>query len=420
MLLIRFKININNLTAGCRRLKRKIIYIICVVLITGLFISCDTNRVKLPPLNETFSQKNKDPFGAFVLHKQLEQLYYHNTIKSVKDKFENTWRNIPDTSSLYINISKNLFLSKAGLTAMLAYVYQGNSLFISSSNIDQRLLDTLGCAVSKAFYERPVREMKNTYVKLAWDVFNDSAAYQYFYVPFYNHFTKVDTLHSKILGSNKAGSDFMVVFYGMGRFYLHTDPRALSNYFLLQKDNYKYLQNVFSFTPAIPDHVYWDDYYNKRNYPAGEPGAKPGLAVLLQYPALAWAFWLLMPLFGLYIFFGGKRRQRIVETISPNTNTTMAFTETIGRLYLQKKDNRNIADKLITYLMEHIRNKYFLNASVINDEFINTLSRKSNNTKEGTEKLFASISDVRQSMEVSDRQLLLLNQQLENFHKNKL
>ncbi|MFN8247216.1 MAG: hypothetical protein U0T56_12660 [Ferruginibacter sp.] len=38
----------------------------------------------------------------------------------------------------------------------------------------------------------------------------------------------------------------------------------------------------------------------------------------------------------------------------------MAFTETIARLYLQKKDNKNIADKMIMYFNEFIRTHYFL------------------------------------------------------------
>src|SRR5665647_1140765 len=180
MFSMQFKINLSSLTARCRMVKNKIIYSICVVLITVLSMSCGSNRVKLPPLDETFSHKDKNPFGAFVLHNQLEQLYYHNSIRNVKDNFEKTWRDISDTGSLYINVSKNLFLTKADLIGMLAYVDNGNSLFISSGNIDQRLLDTLGCTVSKPFYERFIPEMKYTSVKLAREVFNDSTAYQYF------------------------------------------------------------------------------------------------------------------------------------------------------------------------------------------------------------------------------------------------
>ena len=135
---------------------------------------------------------------------------------------------------------------------------------------------------------------------------------------------------------------------------------------------------------------------------------------------MAWAFWLLLLLLALYILFGGKRRQRIVDTIPPNTNTTVAFTETVGHLYLQKKDNRNIADKIIMYFQEYIRKKYFLNTSQVNDGFITTLSRKSNTPQADTEALFALILEVQQSAQISDVQLLLLNQHIENFYKNKL
>jgi len=112
--------------------------------------------------------------------------------------------------------------------------------------------------------------------------------------------------------------------------------------------------------------------------------------------------------------------QRVVEAAEPNNNTTVAFTETIGRLYLQKKDNRNIADKQITYLLEHIRNQYYLNTSQVNDEFIAALSRKTNASKEGMDKLFQMIHTIQQSEEISDDQLLELNSQVENFFKSKL
>ena len=165
--------------------------------------------------------------------------------------------------------------------------------------------------------------------------------------------------------------------------------------------------------------MYWDDYYNKKNYPPNGKEGKSGLSILLQYPAMA-AFWLLLLLLIVYILFGGKRRQRIVQTIAPNTNTTVAFTETIGQLYLQKKDNRNIADKMITYFQEFIRKQYFLNTSQVNNDFVSTLSRKGNVSKAGTETLFNLITEIQQQEQISDAQLLLLNQQIENFYKNKI
>lgn len=399
-------------------MRKSFLYIASILLISLGVVSCGGSDADLPSLEETYSKKDKEPFGAYVFHRQVEQYYYNNSINPVKRNFESFWNAAEDTSAVYINISKNLFLSRADLTSMLSFVYRGNSLFISSNRIDKALLDTLGCSVKQESYDEFFPEMKYTSVSLNDTIYHDPAVYQYFYLPFYNHFSKIKNEDAVILGKNSYGPNFIVLFYGRGRFYLHTEPRALSNYFLLQKDNYNYFKNIFSFTPASPEHVYWDDYNNKINFRQSE-GNKSSLSVLLQYPGMAWAFWLLL-LFGfLYILFGGKRRQRIVPPIPPNKNTTLAFTETIGRLYLQKKDNRNIADKLITYFMEHIRNQYFLNTNHLDDSFIATVARKANHSQEKTATLFSTIRNIQQSGQISDEDLLSLNQQLEHFYKNK-
>ena len=213
--------------------------------------------------------------------------------------------------------------------------------------------------------------------------------------------------------------NFIVKFYGRGRFFIHCDPRAFSNYFLLQRNNYNYLQQALSFVPAEPEHVIWDDFYNKRYRAPSDKDNKTGLAVLLKFPAMAWALGLLIALLVLYLLFGSKRRQRVMEELPPNVNTSVAFAETVSRLYLQKKDNKGIADKIITYFLEHIRNQYFLNTSHVNDSFLHTLSRKSNVSFKDTEKLFAHIQHIQESYSISDQELLSLNQQIESFYKTK-
>ncbi|CAN5649371.1 hypothetical protein BH11BAC3_BH11BAC3_45600 [soil metagenome] len=400
-------------------MKKQLAYIICTLLAIT-FISCQGKRNAIPPLEETYSKKDVNPFGAYVLHQQLEQYFIHNSINDTKTSFEKSWQKMNDTAAVYISISRRLFLSRKDVNAMLAYVYDGNSMFISSDQIETLLLDTLGCSVkSNTLQDHLMPELKYTSVELTPPVNVEPISYQYFYIPFYNHFSKLNKTQAVVLGKNNFGPNYIVVYYGKGRFYLHTEPRALSNYFLLQKDNNKYFQDMFSYTPSKPQHVYWDDYYNKRNYRPAE-GGDSTFSVLFKYPAMKWSFWILFLLLLLYIFFAGKRRQRVVEAIPANTNTTIAFTETIGRLYLQKKDNRNIADKLITYFQEQIRNQYFLNTSLVNDEFIATLARKSNNTQEKTEGLFATIREIQQSGNISDELLLSLNQQIENFNKSQL
>ncbi len=141
--------------------------------------------------------------------------------------------------------------------------------------------------------------------------------------------------------------------------------------------------------------------------------------LLSQHPPLLWAFWLAVTGLLLYLLFNIKRKQRVINIIKPNANTTVTFTETVGRLYLQKKNNSHIAEKMITYFYEHIRNKYFIATATINDEFINSLSGKSGVSIEKTQQLFSLIERIQSEENVDDAELLQLNTEIENFYKNQ-
>ena len=74
---------------------------------------------------------------------------------------------------------------------------------------------------------------------------------------------------------------------------------------------------------------------------------------------------------------------------------------------------------MISFFMEYIRNQYFLSSSQLNDELMDTLSRKANIPLPQTNKLFSLILEIQQSVSITDQQLLSLNQQIENFYKQK-
>lgn len=376
-------------------------------------------------MRETFSKKDKIPFGTYVLYNEVGQFFNHSNIYIQKQKFSTGFNSIEDTASLYICVSKYFYSSQKDNESILSYADYGNDVLISSEDMDEHLLDTLGIKMRTnggGIFETPMTQFpyKNTSVGMQPGAYSDTSFYSYFYEPFSNYFSSFDSSITKVLGRNEDGdANFIVVFYGSGRIYLHSEPRALSNYFLLQKENYKYMQHLFSYMAAVPEKIYWDDFYNKRNHPVSESSGS-GIAVLMKYPALSKAFWLMLLMGLLYIFFESKRRQRMVPVIQPNTNTTVAFTETVGRLYLQKKNNRNIADKIILYFLEHIRNRYNLNTSQLDSNFVDVFSRKSNTPKEDAERLFEFIQSLQQEDHITDHQLLILNQHIEKFYSTTL
>ena len=100
------------------------------------------------------------------------------------------------------------------------------------------------------------------------------------------------------------------------------------------------------------------------------------LSIFWKNKMLLYALLLACTLMLLYIAFGSKRKRRLVPATPPNNNASLSFVQTIGNLYLQKKDNRNIAIKMMTYFLEHIRSNYHLSTNNINAEFVQALSRK--------------------------------------------
>ena len=408
-------------------------YLFLMLSAIFIFAGCnsdDGRTKKVPDLRESYSHKDKKPFGAYIAYRQLEEMFYRNNVREEKKNFEDSWKSMADTNCIYICLSQSLFTTDEDVDAIIGFVKEGNDAFFAVQQFDENLLEKLQCKTTwsgPANYSYALKPYDNTGLRMKVGGAEDANLYQYFYIPFGYHFSTFNSANTRVLGVNQYGDpDFLVVFKGKGRIFIHCDPRAFSNYFLLQKNNYQYLQKAFGYLRPYPDHVYWNDYYvtihskeqarSRRNN--GDDDANfSSMSEIMKHPALKAAFWLTLLLLVLYILFTMKRRQRVIEMVKPNENTTVTFTETIGRLYLQKKDNKNIADKMITYLNEYIRNKYFLNTNVVNTEFMSTLSRKSGVPFEKVETLYRSIQHAQQSPDINDYQLLSLNEQVQGFYK---
>ncbi|MEO6290328.1 MAG: DUF4350 domain-containing protein [Ginsengibacter sp.] len=415
-------------------LKLSFLYKLFIAIALISFTGCrKSGEHRLPSLNENYRKTDKQPFGTFVAYNQFKHLFGDRYVENITDPFDEVWNNIKSYSndrkySLYFLITKNLVLSYSEVKAFLDYVKAGNDLFISADYIDSRLLENINCNTERQgeIAAELKGNMHETHVSMYFGEHFSAPAYGYYYYPFLNAISGYDTAFARVLGINEINSpNYVVLFSGKGRIYLHVAPRIFGNYFLLTNDNYQYLENVISYLRSDPKNIYWDEYYKnssssrRRNTNTVADDNFSTLSVIRQYPSLLWAFRIAVAGLLLFIFFNIKRKQRIIPVVKPNVNTTVTFTETVGRLYLQKKNNRHIAEKMIKYFYEHIRNKYFITTAIINDEFINSLSGKSGVSKEKTKELFSLIQQIHTEEKVDDIELLKLNTGIENFIKNK-
>lgn len=390
--------------------------VFCVVLLLSACGDLDPNKL----FRETYNKTDTKPFGANIAYRQIKEMYALSKSKDVQGDFIDFWRNMSDTNAVYFLVAPVLHVNNEEVDAMMDYVEAGNDLIISSAEFDELLLDRIDC--KEMFiaprYQEIMGKMKNTAV---YKTVKPNRRFEYYYYPFENYFHSYDSSKTKVLGYNDLKQpNSLVYFHGTGRLFMQCEPRAVSNYFLLKHNNFEYLQQLLLYAHPAPQQVYWDDYYYKLNYRKND-GKRDfsTFSELMKHPPLVYAFWISLALLLLYILFGGKRVQRIITQIKPNENTSLTFTETVGRLYLQKRDNKNIADKMITYFNEYIRNTYFLNTNHINDGFVTVLSRKSGLPKEQVDALYRSITATQGTAVVSDYQLLNLQDQIQNFYKSK-
>jgi hypothetical protein len=113
-----------------------------------------------------------------------------------------------------------------------------------------------------------------------------------------------------------------------------------------------------------------------------------------------------------------KRNQRFVNKVESNKNDSLYFAQTIGRLYFEKGDHTNLARKMSAYFSEHIRSKYLINTSNLNNEFIEKLSAKSGYEIEFTRELVQSINNIANQESISQSQLNEYYLLLQKFYKH--
>lgn len=359
--------------------------------------------------------------GGYIAYHYVNSLFNYGVTDVINKPFSELRYEINYSNSLYIIVAKMVLMSRDDLESMMSYVSSGNTLFISAEYIDKKLIDTLGADLSFDFasffgLDEYQLEKKDTWVSLAHSSANNPRKYGFYFVPFDNKIISSDSLTTQVLGYNeKRDTNFIAIDHGQGKFILHTAPAAFSNYFLLTGNNKEYLENAFSYFNAETSSVYWDNYYRLGRRAGDDNFSIAGF--FKKHIQLYYAFLLVLALLLIFIAFGGKRRQRFVPEKIPNANTTVSYTETIGRLYLQKKDNRNIALKMFTYFLEHVRTQYYLNTQNLNNEFAEALSRKSGVTEARVHHLLQLMNDTDRADNITDLRLLELHNLVQEYFK---
>lgn len=330
---------------------------------------------------KAYSRKNDEPYGTQILHRLLRG-YFPG--KQLAELTRDLSQELPGDSAFsrpasYVFVGEGMYMDSAGTARLLEFVSTGHTAFIASKTIPFDLMThvyNLECD-----YDLPWSDYDShpdTLARLSIPEPNPAGAdyffaiqnrpkpYNWNYIP--DHLF-CESLPYRPLGRLDSLVNFASFPYGQGRFLLHTTPLAFSNFHLLRPEARRYAEAVLSYLPE--GDIYWDDVSRvpeqvarRRNRSNRDLPDEHALTWLLQQPALAWAWYLLLGLAGIYLVFRARRRQRIIPVLPKNENSSYEFISTIANLHFRNRNYRGLCQQSMKLFLAQVRERYGLVATL--------------------------------------------------------
>jgi hypothetical protein len=388
-------------------------YILYLILAFGLFVAVKLLSPHQYDWTVTFAHDDKNPYGAYALSELLPDIFPENgvrhtylTLYEIKDSLKR--------SGNILSISSNFSAGKEDTEALLKHVAAGGSAFISAHYFLGHFSDTLKLSTYDYFFKGgDILARNDTAVIQFVNPSLDTTKQFYFKRDnTHNYFNKFDTTRTTVIARNDRGNPVTVrVAWGKGALILNCTPLVFTNIYLLSKENHKYASTTLSYLPKTD--VEWTEYYH-----IGRMEAQTPLRFILTNEPLRWAYYLVVISILLFMLVEIKRKQRIIPIIKPLENTTLEFVSTIGNLYYQSGEHKNVAEKKIHFFLDQVRTKYWLSSHKLDEAFIQALTRKSGKPEEEVRGLITVIIFILNSRDIAVDRLVDLNERIEKFNQN--
>lgn len=380
------------------------IYGVVLVLVMLALLLLQLNKKTVIDWRKTFALKEKSPFGLFVFNKEADKLFGQKLERIYKSPYQYF-------SEDSIQAPQNLLLIERELTnpawkKILNRVEKGDDVFILQQHIPNILKDSLIIGTRRVYLNNTT--LHSTDKKIKKDtLFIDK-------MPSSVSISKIDTLHTTTLGYKKnmdKKNIFIKVNYGKGNFYIHTEPLIITNYYILKKENEKYITSIFSYLKNRKTLWFLQDESAKAQ-------SKSPLRFILKNPPLRYAWYLFFTALLLFIIFNAKRKQRIVPIVEPLKNTSVDFVKSIGNLYLQEGNYKEMAHKKATYFLHKVRTELLIDTQKLDDDFIKKLQLKTGKSKHQIEKAVRLLKIALNPYEVmSEGKLTELNKTVNEIYR---
>ena len=392
-----------------------------------------------------FVKDYKDPYCLYVLPEILPGYFPAGKFKTIDENLSQNLDGI-DGGANYIFVGRTIYLDSAGMESLVGFVERGNTAFIAVRDVPQDLVYELYEVPCETYYDDEAgkevdynywydlnevrsKEIRPQFVhdSLQNEQFiaeykikkkRDSYSFSFFDdYPFCEGSMDYDVIGQIGLDS----VNFIRINKGEGNFFIHTNPILFTNILLKEEKGLNYSEKVFS---HLPDgDVYWDDgsrypKMNRRDVAADDIEIASPLSYVLSNRSLRWSWYTLLGMMLLYVLFGSKRRQRQIPVLEENSNTSLEFIQTVGRLYMQQDNHKKLAEHKMQLFLQHIREYYKIPTHSQDDSFMRRVSKKSGTAYPDLKNIFRMWGMIKNSTSISDSSLISFHHKLDEFYKN--
>ena len=395
---------------------------ILILLLLWLVLSTQRNRHVFDE-RISFNRRDKIPYGLYVAYNSLPHIFPKASVV-VNRRAPAYWDSITtytDRQALIV-IVPFFRADEAEMRRLIDFIRKGNTVFISTAMVSSEVQAMLHCEIPDVFDINdnlsPGNSDDSFSVSLLEPPFSKKDEYGCPGKRFESYFSKYDSDISAVFGNGiYVLPDLIRVKAGKGSLLFHLTPLAFSNYFLLYRKNIDYYNKVLSLIPNDTKKVAWDEYFLYKRYSDDNAKEKSVLSGLMSQRSFRMALWVLIVLLTIFILQEMRRKQRIIPAMAKPRNDSLEFVKTIGRLYYEKRDNKNLCRKMVAYFLEHVRNRYKLSTSRLDEEFIVSLQGKTAQPIENIRKIVSFINRMDDTEEIKDYELSDFHRALEEFYR---
>jgi hypothetical protein len=388
-------------------------YLTYLGILAALLVILMLSKSKQYDWSVTFSHQDKNPYGTYALNELLPTV--------VKNSVHNSYQTLYELKDSLQSLENIVILSstfspgKEDTEMLLSYAEQGGTLFISANNYYGSFADTLGLVTSDSFFQGENTFNQNDSAALHFVSLAMDSTQQYWYKAsnIHNYFSDIDSVEATVISKNDFHQPVSIrIKKGLGTILLNCTPMVFTNIHLLDDDNHEFASTSLSYLPQKD--TYWTEFYHLGRMEVATP-----LRFILTTEPLSWAYYLTLISILFFIVFEAKRKQRIIPVINPLANTTLEFVGTIGNLYYQRGDHKNIAEKKIQFFLDQIHSTYFISSKNKDEAYLTLLSKKSGVPAQTVHDLFKAMNRILEQEKISPSELTRLNELIEKFHQKK-